>query len=97
MTTGFEELVERLARIESILAELVAQRAVKEWYSTSELAAMLQRAEFTVREWCRLGRIRAVKRQCGRGAAGEWMISHAELVRTRNEGLLPECRSFPPD
>ncbi len=85
-----DEVLARLARIESLLATLVEQRTVKEWYSTAEAAALLGRAEFTVREWCRLGRVRAEKKQSGRGKAGEWMISHAELTRVRNEGLLPD-------
>jgi hypothetical protein len=51
-------------------------------------AQILGRAEFTVREWCRLGRVWASKRQCGRGNAKEWIISHEELTRIQNEGLL---------
>jgi hypothetical protein len=82
-------LGERLEKIEDALALLVSQRTVKDWYSTSEAAQILGKAEFTVREWCRLGRIRAAKRPCGRGKAKEWAISHAELERVRNEGLLP--------
>ncbi len=42
-----------------------------------------------MREWFRLGRIRAEKRPCGRGRSQEWMINHDELTRIRNEGLLP--------
>lgn len=56
-----------------------------------EVAAALGRAEFTVREWCRLGRVRAEKKKSGRGPAGEWIVSHAELTRVRNEGLLPDA------
>ena len=82
-------LVERLRRIEEMLAALVAQRTVKDWYSTAEVASLLGKAEFTVREWCRRGRIRADKRACGRGLSQEWIIAHAELERYRNSGLLP--------
>jgi hypothetical protein len=56
---------------------------------------ILGKAEFTVREWCRLGRIRAGKKTCGRGSASEWIVSHAELTRVRNEGLLPNPRLRP--
>ncbi len=80
---------ERLDRIEAALNTLIQQRAVKDFYSTHEIALILGKAEFTVREWCRLGRIRAQKRACGRGPTQEWMISHEELVRYQNHGLLP--------
>ncbi len=82
-------LLERLERLETALAMLVRQRMVKEWYSTTEVAELLGRAEFTVREWCRLGRVNAKKRECGRGLSQEWVISHGELDRIRNHGLLP--------
>jgi hypothetical protein len=51
---------------------------------------MLNKDEFTVREWCRLGRIRAEKRREQRGPHGAWSISSEEIVRYRNYGLLPE-------
>jgi hypothetical protein len=89
---GSRELVkilERLARIESALESLVRERAVKEWYSTAEAAEILGKAEFTVREWCRTGRIHAQKRMSGRGPHASWVIAHAELERIRREGLLP--------
>jgi hypothetical protein len=79
----------RLDAIQATIGLLVQQRTVKDWYSTAELALSVGKAEFTVREWCRQGRIRAQKRASGRGRSREWMISHAELVRYRNEGLLP--------
>lgn len=96
MTPSNDELHSRLQRIEALLAALVEQRTVKEWYSTAELAAILGRAEFTVREWCRLGRVRAEKKKCGRGPASDWIVSHEELTRVRNEGLLPDARAVPP-
>ena len=80
---------ERLERIEQILATLVNQQTIKEWYTTAEVGGLLGRADYTVREWCRQGRIRAKKKPCGRGKGGEWLISHEELIRLRNEGLLP--------
>jgi helix-turn-helix protein len=82
-------LVLQLNRIEEKLDLLLQQRTVKDWYTTAEVAQVLGKAEFTVREWCRQGRIHAAKRACGRGKAKEWAISHAELERIRNEGLLP--------
>lgn len=85
-----QELFRRLENIETLLVQLIDQKASKEYYTTSEVAKILERAEFTVREWCRLGRIWAEKRQCGRGKSKEWMISDVELQRIRNEGLLPQ-------
>ena len=75
MTTTNDELLARLANIETLLASLVEQRIVKEWYSTAEVATLLGKAEFTVREWCRLGRVRAEKKKCRRGPASEWIGS----------------------
>jgi hypothetical protein len=92
MTTTNDELLTRLTKIETLLASLVEQRTVKDWYTTAEVATLLGKAEFTVREWCRLGRVRAEKKKCGRGPASEWIVSHAELTRVRNEGLLPDPR-----
>ncbi len=74
---------------EEIRDLLLSQRAVKDWYSTAEVGQLLNRAEYTVREWCRQGRIRAKKKPCGRGKGGEWLVSHEELTRLKNEGLLP--------
>ena len=93
-TEQLDDLTTRLARIEQTLDLLVQQRTIKDWYSTAEVAQLLGKAEFTVREWCRLGRIAAKKKNCGRGVAGEWIISHEELTRVRNEGLLPEPNPY---
>ena len=94
MTTSNDELLSRLTKIETLLASLVEQRTIKEWYSTAEVATILGKAEFTVREWCRLGRVHAEKKKSGRGVASEWIVSHAELTRIRNEGLLPDPRPY---
>jgi len=94
MTTSNDELLARLTKIETLLASLVEQRTIKEWYSTAEVASILGKAEFTVREWCRLGRVHAEKKKSGRGVASEWIVSHAELSRVRNEGLLPDPRPY---
>lgn len=85
-------LATRLDRIEETLRALLKQQPVKQWYSTSEIAELLHKAEYTVREWCRCGRIHATKRRYARGAYPEWMISCEELLRIQNEGLLPSAR-----
>jgi hypothetical protein len=83
-----QRIEEGFLRIEQILNALVERESVKDWYSTEEFAHAVGRAEFTVREWCRLGRIRAQKRGSGRGPLAAWVISHDELQRYRREGLL---------
>ena len=81
-------LEERLEKMEAMLAVLVDRQTVREWYTTHEFARTVGKAEFTVREYCRLGRLRAEKRQSGRGAYPQWVLSHAELLRYQREGLL---------
>lgn len=68
---------------------LVSQKTVKDFYTTAEVATMLGKAEFTVREWCRHGRVHAKKQGSGRGKHQAWVISHEELRRLQREGLLP--------
>jgi hypothetical protein len=82
-------VLERLCRIEQVLAILVERQTVKDWYTTDEFAKLVSKAEFTVREWCRNGRVKAEKRRSGRGAFAAWVISHEELLRYQREGLLP--------
>jgi hypothetical protein len=86
------ELSTRLDRIEQTLAALVERQTVKDWYTTEEFSRLVGKAEFTVREWCRLGRISAEKRNSGRGPFAAWIISHQELQRYQREGLLPVKR-----
>ena len=78
-------ILDRLTRIERLIVD---GKTVKEWYTTGEVAGLLERDPYTVREWARLGRIRAEKRPCGRGRTKEWVVSHDELQRIRNHGLL---------
>lgn len=80
---------ERLEKIESLLVALVERETVKDFYDVEEFARMVGKAPFTCREWARLGRINAEKRQSGRGAHPAWVISHQELLRYRRDGLLP--------
>jgi hypothetical protein len=83
---------ERLDKIEGLLLVLVERQQVRGWYTTEQVAQLVKEAEFTVREWCRLGRIRAEKRHSGRGAHPAWVVSHQELLRYQREGLLPDLR-----
>lgn len=85
-----EELLRRMKHIEACVDQLLELRTAKEWYSTAEVAKVLGKAEFTVREYCRLGRIRCEKQQSGRGKFQAWVISHSELLRIQRDGLLPQ-------
>lgn len=80
---------ERLEKIESLLVSLVQREQVREWYTTAEFAAATGKAEFTIREYCRLQRLNASKRQSGRGMHPQWVLAHSELERYRRNGLLP--------
>lgn len=81
---------ERLEKIESLLVVLVERQQVRDWYTTEEFARVVGKAEFTIREYCRLGRLNAEKRRSGRGAHPQWVLSHDELERYRRHGLLPQ-------
>lgn len=79
---------DRLASLEAKLAELVREHPGRAWYAVDEFAELVGKAAFTVREWCRHGRIRAEKQEGGRGSHSAWVISRGELDRYRAEGLI---------
>jgi Helix-turn-helix domain len=87
------DLNEQLARIEGKLDQLLERELVKDFYEIGEFAQLVGKAEFTVREWARHGRIRATKKKSGRGPHPLWVISHEELLRYRRDGLLPFATS----
>lgn len=88
----------RLDRLESMLANLLAIASTppapaKTWYTVAEAAEAIAKAPYTVREWCRHGRLAAEKAPGSRpGLTGDWRINAAELARYRSEGLRPEHR-----
>jgi hypothetical protein len=92
MTTDetLAQVLEELQEIRKKVDALARQEPGREWYTIAEVAEILGLARYTVRENCRLGRIRAKKKRCGRGkGGGEWLVSLAELTRLKNEGYLP--------
>jgi excisionase family DNA binding protein len=82
----------RLVKIETMLSEIQDHLAKptkqREWYTVEEVAALLKKSTYTVREWCREGRINARKRSEKRGGTELWNISAAEVDRIRDEGFL---------
>jgi hypothetical protein len=82
------QLLERLDKVDAMLGQLLHQRTAKEWYSTEEVAQLFGKAKFTVREWCRKGRVNCRKRANGRGKHQSWVISHEEVLRIQREGLF---------
>ena len=93
MLSDLQALVRDLQQQMSILIDLKSQPAIpakpQEWYSTAEASKLLQKSEYTVRQWCNEGRINAVKREERRGGSSLWKISTEEVARYKNEGLLP--------
>jgi hypothetical protein len=93
----FSRLLERLRAVEGSLTTIeqsVAKQEAepiisREYYSVPEFAGLVERGEYTVREWCRMERIHAEKCESGRGEAKSWKIPAAELQRYRDHGLLP--------
>jgi Helix-turn-helix domain len=86
-------LEQRLENIETMLIVLVERQQLREWYTTREFARTVGKADLTIREYCRRGRLRAEKRNSGRGAYPQWVLARAELERYQREGLLRSVHS----
>ena len=86
-----------LHRIERLLEQLVARTVAKSHYTVDEFAALVKRAPFTCREWCRLGRIRAERSMTQTGPTTRWVISHQEYERFLRAGLLPRGQQVQQD
>jgi len=84
-----DDLLNLLARLEAKVDRLVEQPPAKQYYTPKEFGKIVGLSRYTVSEHCRHGRLRAEKRRTGRGRSLDWQLSHAELLRYRNEGLLP--------
>jgi hypothetical protein len=83
------EVSQRLTALEqdmrSIRESLLCERLDQEWFNTTEFGKLVNRTEFTVRQWCNKSRLKAGK--IGNGRA--WRIHRSELTRYRRDGLLP--------
>lgn len=82
-------LSEMNTKLDQLFGLLTGPREDRQSYTVEEVAEKVGKRPYTVREWCREGRINATKRVERRGGAELWSISAAELTRYRNEGLLP--------
>lgn len=79
-----------LVTIEQQLASREREQTVpRQFYSVQEFAELVDKREYTVREWCRLCRIHAEKSDSGHGETTSWKIPAEELARYRDHGLLP--------
>jgi excisionase family DNA binding protein len=79
---------------EAVLAPPAAVPEARESYTVEEVAKMLGKSEYTVRQWCNEGRITATKCAERRGGTALWRISTEEVARYKDEGLLPPAGRF---
>ena len=89
ITARLNRIETALAAFQTMLTRLLERETARDWYTTEQFANLVNLAEFTVREHCRHGRLNAEKRRSGRGAYCSWAISHEELKRFQQHGLLP--------
>jgi hypothetical protein len=86
------EVMSQLAEMRQLLIQIQGMIAnpteTRESYTVEEVASLLSKNAYTVREWCRHGRINASKRVERRGGAELWSISSAEVTRIKDDGLL---------
>ena len=86
-----EEVLEELVkRLERMIEALVQAGIGKKYYTVDEFAELVDRAPFTVRQWCNFGQIRAERSMTRTGLSNKWTISAEEYVRFQREGLLPK-------
>lgn len=79
--------------LEQLLAMVKKSEPTKQLYTPKEVAGMFHRAEGTIRDNCRMERIRSIKRGRSR------FIPHHEVERLRNshfELLTPNFDKVPP-
>jgi hypothetical protein len=87
-------LGQRLNNLEQLVSEIheivIDERVEKEWYTTSEVAKLMNVAQYTVQErWCNQGRIECEKDP----DTGKWRIPGHEYRRLKSgDGLLPKGR-----
>ncbi len=80
---------DELSALSSMVRQLLDRAIVKSHYSVEEFSGLVGKAEYTVRQWCNLGRINAEKSMTQSGSTTRWVISRAEYERYSREGLMP--------
>lgn len=99
--TRLSNIEDRLRLVQDMLARLQTsvtafpEATLPDALTVNQAARLLERRPYTVREWCRLGRINAHRALSGRGPYSDWRISREEISRIRAEGLLPLTTSLP--
>jgi predicted transcriptional regulator len=90
---SLDDQAKSLAALQDQMRCLVTQKVVKDYYSIAEVAKRVGRSEYQVREWCRTGRLAAVKKNTGRGRSKEWMVPQEELTRHESHGFRSVSQS----
>lgn len=85
LDTKLDQLTHQVSNLGKKIDALLVSRVEKEWYTTEEVALLVRRASWTVREWCRHRRVAAKKLP----GTDKWVISKDELRRLQTEGLRP--------
>ena len=80
------ELVQRLRRIEKLVRRQLSHGIPQEHYDVEAFGKAVGRRPFTIRQAFNRRRLHATKSANGRN----WVLTHAELLRYRKEGLLPD-------
>ena len=95
-----QRVFELLADVEAHLSKIEQQleavtvhddkpaKPERQYYGVAEFAKLVNRSEYSVREWCRLHRINAEKCEAGHGDSKAWKIPASELARYLDHGLL---------
>ncbi|MFH1921328.1 MAG: helix-turn-helix domain-containing protein [Planctomycetota bacterium] len=74
-----------VSEIKQLIKKQMAGQPVKGQYLVSEAAELTGYEQWTIRQACNKGRIKATK-----GDDGRWRVPHQELVRLQERGLPAE-------
>lgn len=86
-----DELRQEVAELKTVvvqcreLLEILMLRQSRTHYTVAEFAKVTGWSEYSVREWCKSGKIKADKTKERHGAYATWRIPHSERVRFTRE------------